>query len=288
MTDPKVSVIVPHYNDLAGLALCLDALDRQSFPRDDFEVIIGDNASPCGIAEVERVARGRAKVVLVEDKGAGPARNGAVLHAKGEILAFVDSDCVPDPEWLAVGVAAVRPGHFVGGKVFVIRPEKGLNGAQAYELLFAFDNKTYVLKKNFTGSGNLFVTRADFERVGPFRVGVSEDKEWSHRALQSGLTIGYAEGAAVGHPPRDDFQALLGKTRRIEKELFLYAMERRGGRAKWMLRSLLMPGMILKEGARVLRAPEIAGHRLKALGAVIKLRLWRSAAGLRHSLGFDL
>jgi glycosyltransferase involved in cell wall biosynthesis len=288
MTDPKVSVIVPHYNDLAGLGLCLDALDRQSFPRDDFEVIIGDNASPCGIAEVERVARGRARVVLVEEKGAGPARNGAVLHARGEILAFVDSDCVPDPEWLAVGAAAVRPGHFVGGKVFVIRPQKELNGAQAYELLFAFDNETYVRKKNFTGSGNLFVTKTDFERVGPFRVGVSEDKEWSHRALQSGMTIGYAEGAAVGHPPRDDFSALLGKTRRIEKELFLYAMERRGGRAKWMLRSLLMPGMILKEGARVARAPEVAGVRLKALGAVVKLRLWRSAAGLRHSLGLDL
>lgn len=288
MASVPVTVIVPHYNDLVALDRCLGALEAQSFPRDRFEIIVGDNASPCGIAEVERVVGGRARVVLVTEKGAGPARNGAAAQAKGEILAFIDSDCVAEPGWLAAGVPQATPGHFVGGKVFVLRPEGKLNGPQAYELLFAFDNETYVRRKQFTGAGNLFVRKEDFERAGPFRTGVSEDMEWSHRAIARGLTIGYVAGAAVGHPPRDDWAALLGKTRRIERELFLAAIERPNGRFKWMIRSLLMPGMIATQGIRVLKAPEIRGVRLSTFGTLVRIRLWRAAAGLRQSLGFKL
>ncbi len=288
MASVPVTVIVPHYNDLVALDRCLGALEAQSFPRDRFEIIVGDNASPCGIAEVERVVGGRARVVLVTEKGAGPARNGAAAQAKGEILAFIDSDCVAEPGWLAAGVAAVSPGRFVGGRMFVLRPEGKINGAQAYELLFAFDNEAYVRDKRFTVTANLFVRKDDFEQVGPFRTGVSEDMEWCHRAIAQGLSIEYAQGAAVGHPPRNDWRALLGKTRRMESELFQFALERPNGRMKWLVRSLLMPGMIATQAPRIVRAPEIRGARLATLATLIRLRLWRAGAGLRQSLGFRL
>ena len=85
---PHVSVIVPHYQDLDGLALCLAALDAQTYPRDRFEIVIADNNSPCGLEAVEKVIAGRAKLVSVLEKGAGPARNGAVAASRGEVLAF--------------------------------------------------------------------------------------------------------------------------------------------------------------------------------------------------------
>jgi glycosyltransferase involved in cell wall biosynthesis len=288
MSVLPVSVIVPHYNDLAGLDRCLAALEAQTFPRDRFEIVVGDNASPCGIAEVERVVAGRAAVVPVPEKGAGPARNGAVAHARGETLAFIDSDCVAEPGWLAAGMAAVAPGRFAGGRMFVLKPAGRPNGAQAYELLFAFDNEAYVREKRFTVTANLFVRRADFDRVGPFRTGVSEDMEWCHRAIGKGLSIAYAADAAVGHPPRDDWTALLGKTRRIERELFQFTLERPNGRLKWLARALLMPAMIVTQGPRVLRAPEIRGARLAAMGTLVRLRLWRAGAGLRQGLGFRI
>jgi len=80
---PKVSVVVPHYHDLGGLALCLAALGNQTYPKDRLEVVIADNASPEGEAAVAAVIAGRAKLVVIRDKGAGPARNGGVAASSG-------------------------------------------------------------------------------------------------------------------------------------------------------------------------------------------------------------
>src|ERR1700749_2090049 len=111
MTKPqRVSVIIPHYRDLAGLRLCLSALERQSYPREAIEIVVADNNSPEGEAEVARAIAGRARLVGVTEKGAGPARNGAVSASTGEILAFIDSDCVPEPDWIAEGVKSLE-GH---------------------------------------------------------------------------------------------------------------------------------------------------------------------------------
>jgi glycosyltransferase involved in cell wall biosynthesis len=288
MNAPRISVIVPHYNDPAGLRACLDSLDRQTIGRDAFEVIVGDNNSPCGIAAVEAAVAGRARIVTIHEKGAGPARNGAADQARGAILAFIDSDCIAEPGWLAAGAAGVAPGRFLGGRMFVLRPAGKLSGSQAIELVLAFDNESYVRKKQFTVTANLFVMRGDFARVGGFRTGVSEDLEWCHRAIAAGLTIDYAADAAVGHPPRADWAALVAKIRRIERELFLFNRERPYGRAKWLVRSLLLPGMIAVEAPKILRAPQIAGARTAALGTLVRVRLWRAAAGVRQCLGLDL
>jgi glycosyltransferase involved in cell wall biosynthesis len=288
MTGPQISIVVPHYNDPAGLSRCLDSLEAQTIGRSRFEIVIGDNNSPCGLEAVERAVAGRGRIVTIAEKGAGPARNGAAAAAKGKTLAFIDSDCVAEPGWLEAGFAAVAPGRFIGGRMFVLRPQGAINGAQALEMVLAFDNETYVREKRFTVTANLFVMAEDFARVGPFRTGVSEDLEWCHRAIAKGLEIVYAPDAAIGHPPRDDWTALKNKARRIEQELYLLALERPGGRAKWFVRSLLLPGMIAVEAPKLLRAPQIAGARAAALVTLVKIRLWRSAAGLRHSLGLDL
>ena len=93
MTDClTISVIIPHFNDLGGLAKCLEALSIQTYPRDRFEIIVADNNSPQGQDAVAAVIAGRARMVVVAQKGAGPARNGAVEVASGRLLAFIDSD----------------------------------------------------------------------------------------------------------------------------------------------------------------------------------------------------
>jgi glycosyltransferase involved in cell wall biosynthesis len=104
---PFVSVIVPHYRDLAGLNLCLSALAAQTYPKDRFEVVVADNASPEGPELVGEAIGGRARLVVVSERGAGPARNGGVAVAKAAVLAFTDSDCVPEPQWLIEGIRAL-------------------------------------------------------------------------------------------------------------------------------------------------------------------------------------
>jgi glycosyltransferase involved in cell wall biosynthesis len=189
--NPRVTVIIPHYNDLQGLDLCLRALAVQTFPASEFEIVVADNNSPQGKAAVSAAIAGRARLVIVTEKGAGPARNGGVAAARGEILAFTDSDCHPAPTWLAHGVSALEKYDIVGGRVdvFVDDPLHA-SGVAAFDALFGFDNKAMVLEKRFTVTANQFCYRSSFALVGGFMTGVSEDVEWSHRAQKAGLTLG--------------------------------------------------------------------------------------------------
>jgi glycosyltransferase involved in cell wall biosynthesis len=274
----KVSVIVPHYNDLDGLDRCLDKLSRQTFPREDFEIVVADNASPIGEAAVAARIAGRAKLVTVTQKGAGPARNGGVAASHGQILAFIDSDCQPDPDWLAEGVAALSTYDFVGGQVRVLvdNPHT-LTPAEAFERVFAFDNASYVAKKGFTVTANLFCPRALFDAVGGFRTKVSEDVDWSHRARAAGYRLGYAAAAIVGHPARRTWADLNTKWRRLNAESFALMTSRKGGRAKWLARSLILPASAVVHVPKIMTSPELddLGQRISAIGVLFRSRMWR-------------
>ncbi|MFN3514874.1 MAG: glycosyltransferase [Phenylobacterium sp.] len=281
---PKVSVIVPHYNDLAGLEICLQTLERQTLPRDQFEIVVADNASPQGEAAVAGVIAGRARLVIVREKGAGPARNGGVAASRGEMLAFIDSDCQAEPEWLEQGLAALADYDFIGGRVKVLVDDPArMTGAEAFERVFAFDFKTYITKKGFTGSGNLFCPRSLFEEVGGFRTGLSEDLEWSHRARAAGYRLGYAPLAVVGHPARRSWEELRAKWRRVNAETWGLSAGRSGRRLRWLLRNLALPASAVVHSPKVLASRELHtfGQRLRALGTLYRLRFWRLADSLR-------
>ncbi|MBO3741014.1 glycosyltransferase [Actinoplanes flavus] len=90
---PRLSIVVPFYGVERYLAACLDSLARQTFR--DFEVVLVDDGSPDGSAEIARAfcaADPRFRLVTSENQGLGPARNLGVEHAQGEYLTFVDSD----------------------------------------------------------------------------------------------------------------------------------------------------------------------------------------------------
>jgi glycosyltransferase involved in cell wall biosynthesis len=107
---PMVSVIVPTRNRAECVRQLMDALARQSYPASRLEVIVVDNESTDDIeAIVWRAAEssGR-KIRYVRKRNDGPAasRNRGAELARGEILAFTDSDCLPDENWLMEGVRA--------------------------------------------------------------------------------------------------------------------------------------------------------------------------------------
>ena len=283
-----ISVIVPHYNDLPGLERCLERLAAQALPAGGFEIVVADNNSPCGVAAVAAVIAGRARLVTALEPGAGPARNAGVAAATGQIFAFTDSDCLPEPGWLEAGVAALGGADFAGGAMRVLVDHAGpLSGAEAFEMVFAFDNRRYVEQQGFTVTANLFCSRAVFEATGPFRVGVSEDLEWCQRARRAGYRIGYAPGAVVAHPARADWPALRKKWARLNAEAFELAASASGGRLRWALRSLALPVSILVHAPRIFRHAALAdtGARWRALGTLARLRLWRCADALRLAIG---
>jgi glycosyltransferase involved in cell wall biosynthesis len=279
-----VSVIIPHLNDLSGLEACLSRLTGQTFPTDAYQIIVADNGSTCGAEAVRKVINGRGVLVEVPDKGAGPARNGGIAAAKGSLLAFTDSDCQPDPHWLAEGVKALSEFDFVGGRMEVLVGDlTAMTPVEAFERVFAFENEKYVLKKNFTVTANLFAHRTIFEDCGGFKTGVSEDLEWSRRAVAGGYRLGYAAAAIVGHPARRTWPELRRKWERLNFETYGLSAGKPFRRLKWLGRSLLLPPSVIIHAGRAFTSPELftLKQRLGAVQTLAVLRLWRFTDSLR-------
>jgi GT2 family glycosyltransferase len=103
--SPKASIIIPHWNGLQHLEVCLNALRSQRYT--DFETILVDNASTDGSQEYVRQTF--PEVYLLElDKNIGftGACNAGYETAKGEFIILLNNDTEADPDWLAELMAA--------------------------------------------------------------------------------------------------------------------------------------------------------------------------------------
>lgn len=272
-----VSVIIPHFNDLQGLQICAAMLDEQTCPRDGYEVIVADNNSRCGLACVQAAAP-NCRIVQAPVQGAGPARNAGVAAARGNVLAFIDSDCQPDPGWIAHGLAALHNFDFVGGHVRIIPQDvSAITDVEAWEMEFTFDFERYV-RDGYTGSGNMWVWQRVFAAVGGFRAGVSEDMDWSFRASARGFRLGYAPDTRVAHYARRDWDALQARWVRVIREHYLLTAERPFGAWRWAAWTAAMPASILPHLWRVARSQRLPTTKLKFAAAriLIRHRLWRT------------
>lgn len=267
-----IAVIIPHFNDTERLTRCLEALVPQAGA--DVEIVVADNASTVDLAPVRAAFQG-VRFVTEPASGAGPARNRGVDETTAPWLMFVDADCLPAPDWIAVGRRIAKEGTVIGGRVDVFHetpPPR--TGAEAFEQVFAFRMASYLTRDAFLGAGNLVTSRAVFEDVGGFRPAVSEDKEWSQRAAAAGYTLAFEDSFAVGHPSRQDWPALRHKWRRLAREGFL--LDGQGARAKWAVKALLMPVSVLAHLPQVLKAPELSwGERMRAALTLCRIRCAR-------------
>src|SRR3954462_1949734 len=103
---PHVTVIIPVKDRREQMLRCLDAALALDYP--DYDLLVADNGSTDGTPEACR-ERGRTSDVPLEVKvfegTLGRVRNSAAKHARGEIVAFTDSDCLPQPGWLAAAAS---------------------------------------------------------------------------------------------------------------------------------------------------------------------------------------
>ncbi|MHA1132269.1 MAG: glycosyltransferase [Candidatus Helarchaeota archaeon] len=98
MKKPRITVVIPTFNEENYLYRTLFKLDHQSLPRDDYEVIIVDGESTDSTREIaEKMG---AQVVMQKGKGIGGARNDGFNLAKAEIVATTDADCIVPNRWL--------------------------------------------------------------------------------------------------------------------------------------------------------------------------------------------
>jgi GT2 family glycosyltransferase len=95
-----ISVVLPTYNRLDQLKQVVAGLERQNFPRHQYEVIVVSDGAVDGTNEYLKGLKTTLQLrpILQRNQGVAAARNHGVYRAKGQLILFVDDDVVPEPE----------------------------------------------------------------------------------------------------------------------------------------------------------------------------------------------
>jgi glycosyltransferase involved in cell wall biosynthesis len=218
MRPGGVSVVIPVYDDAAGLGETLESLTRQTLETTRCEVIVANDGGGGAIGDLA-AAYGAREVAIRPNRGSYYARNRAVAESTGEFLAFVDADITVPETWLADGLSAFESADYVAGPIVIDR-SRVRTPAEYHEFRrHAFPVKQYFENDHFGATGNLFVRRAIFESLGGFdeRLRSGGDNEFGNRVYTSGMYRQiYAERLGVLHPPRG-YRNLVAKRLRIAR-----------------------------------------------------------------------
>jgi glycosyltransferase involved in cell wall biosynthesis len=144
MNQPKVSFIVPCYNSESTIAACLESIFSQTLSPELYEVLVIDNgSSDHTLFKVEKFP-----VLALSEPLRGPsfARNAGISKARGEYLAFVDSDVILDPDW-AENLLEEMGDYFDGAQGQII-PSSKTNGTRWLDV-YRFEMAGLMTKQTF-------------------------------------------------------------------------------------------------------------------------------------------
>lgn len=204
----RVSVVIPALDAAATIHECLSAIGAQTRQAD--EIIVADNGSRDGTADLVRAFAEKhpelhVSIVDAVRRGPGPARNAGAAIARGEILAFTDSDCLPRERWLADLVAPIESGAAAASAGRV----EGCASTGAAEILQSLmlpvperEAPARALPPDSGVMTGSFALRADaFRTVGGFdeRLRWHEDTAIALALFRAGVAIAEAPAAIVVH-----------------------------------------------------------------------------------------
>ena len=305
---PQVAVVIPVYGNLPGLRRCLEALGGLRYPREKYSVIVVDDATPFSLLDElhgnDFGGLTTSWLHLKTNMGPATARNAAagffpvpvpdrstVATPPAEILAFVDSDCVPTPHWLQTLVPVLEDPLIgaVGGRVA---------GLSRHSLLARYEADCASL--NMGGGGgeaglphsripylptcNLLVKRRVFGELSGFRAGMrlGEDVEFCWRLAAAGQGLFYFPGGEVYHDYRARWAPFLNRKRAYA---FSESWLRRGypayfqsaGRIPFLI-MLVLTGLAL-----ILQNPVMLGAAFAPLLGARLVGLWRNRGVFRSA-----
>jgi peptidoglycan/xylan/chitin deacetylase (PgdA/CDA1 family) len=286
--SPVLSVVIPTRNRKELLRLCLESLDRQTAPPEQYEVVVVVDRSTDGTREMLTALEPGFELVTLENDGAGSAtgRNLGARRAAGRVLLFVDDDEIAGPDLVAAHIAA----HERSGRAVVVGciERRVPVNADRYARLGVDDANWQIaqlgqrpLTFRDCYGGNCSVGRQDFELVGGFTQGslLENDTEFGYRLHEAGCPFVFAPEAVVSEYRTRGWRGIVAETvARGREAVRLY--ERHPG----MLPYLPLGGageqarsrvrLALENTTLALRLPPAA---LAALGFALPKRRWVAA-----------
>lgn len=213
-----ISVVIPSYNSANTIERCLESLARQTYAG-DYEIILVDSSSD-GTPQIVRKKYPETRMISFAVRtDPGKARNAGILEARGEIIAFIDSDCIAAPDWLEKIDAAHRlPYRAVGGVVLNGNDPDDLVGLAGYISEFReFLPEQPVQEISHVPTCNISYKRRVFVEQGLFdgRFYPQEDLVFNRGLCAGGKQIFLDPAIRVYHHHRSRLRDFLKHQRRI-------------------------------------------------------------------------
>lgn len=173
---PHISVVIPAFNEEKRILACLSSLQKQTSPKELYEVIVVDNNSTDNTSEVANKAG--ATVLHCSEKGVAAARQYGVDHARGEIIAFTDADSFVQEDWISNIEINMKDKTLLllGGKV--VPDTKNRFDLFAYEVADRAIRVQQLLGKVLPWGINMAVRKDALNKVGGFDRTISSAEDW--------------------------------------------------------------------------------------------------------------
>lgn len=207
------SVIIPAYNSEKTIAQTLNALKKQDFPKNKYEIIVVDDGSKDKTVEIAK--KFRVKVFANPHRGPAWQRNFGAKKAKGEIILFTDSDCVSNRNWLKEMTKPFVEKEIVGvsGTYKTLNKNKIIARFEGYEIEKRHKRMKKAKYIDFIGTYSAAYRKKNFLKFDgfdtSFPVASGEDPELSFRIAKAGYKMVFNPKAFVYHPHIDSLRGYL-------------------------------------------------------------------------------
>lgn len=192
---PYVSVIVPAFNEELYIRECLDSLVNLNYPKECREIILVDNGS----TDATKLIAKEYDVRIIDKPlvNVGAVRNYGVKNSNGEIIAFLDGDCVVDEDWLRNGIDALLENKdCVFGGQYLLRDDPSW-----LERYWILNIEKFNVHLTTLVGGAIFVRKEHFNRIGGFdeRLKAGEDSDLTERLRAEGYKVEIDPSLSVVH-----------------------------------------------------------------------------------------
>lgn len=184
----KISIVIPTFNEEKYIEACLVSLDKQTLPRESYEVIIVDGNSLDSTKEIAKDYADR--IIEHKSEGVGGARNDGVMVSKGEIIATTDADTILPRDWLERILKHFENRNVVGVSGPSLPIENGFKSSIAFKWMGFNQKLNNIFGMQGMNGFNSAFRKKDFFAVGGYRgIPYCDDSEIMFRLRNVGKII---------------------------------------------------------------------------------------------------